>query len=123
VRTLGDVDAEDEAVAFFMPAGIAVDSILQVAEKVDKGSKVDLDMVKVEKGMAKTESEIFGQFDISQSMPDYRMPEFGLSIEFSKGKIDVNDDRLCLTPINGMQRKWYRHDLTLRRHLGHHRPG
>jgi hypothetical protein len=56
-------------------------------------------------------SGLLGQFDISQSMPDYRMPEFGLSIEFSKGRIDVNDDRLCLTLVNGTQRKWYRHNL------------
>jgi hypothetical protein len=39
------------------------------------------------------------------------MPEFGLSIEFSKGQIDVNDDRLCLTLDDGTRRNWYRHDL------------
>ena len=39
------------------------------------------------------------------------MPEFGLSIECSKGKIDVNDDRLCLTLRDGTRKIWYRHDL------------
>jgi predicted dehydrogenase len=52
-----------------------------------------------------------GQFDISQRMPNYRMPEFGLSIECSKARVEVNDDRLCLTLGDGTQRKWYRHDL------------
>lgn len=56
-------------------------------------------------------SGIAGQVDVSQSMPGYRMPEFGLSIEFSNGKIEVNDDRLCLTSDDGTQKKWYRHDL------------
>jgi len=27
-------------------------------------------------------------------------------------KIDVNDDRLCLTLGDGVQKKWYRHDLS-----------
>jgi predicted dehydrogenase len=52
-----------------------------------------------------------GQFDISQSMPNYRMPEFGLSIDCSRGRIEVNDDRLLLTLPNDSQRKWYKHDL------------
>jgi predicted dehydrogenase len=52
-----------------------------------------------------------GQFDISQSVLGYRMPEFGLSIECSNGKVDVNDDRICLTWANGNQQKLYRHDL------------
>ncbi|MEM2129221.1 MAG: Gfo/Idh/MocA family oxidoreductase [Candidatus Bathyarchaeia archaeon] len=60
---------------------------------------------------AVSSSGLCGQFDVSQSKPGYRMPEFGLSIECSKGKIDVNDDRLCLTLSNGDQRRWYRHDL------------
>jgi predicted dehydrogenase len=58
-------------------------------------------------------NELSGQFDVSQSMPNYRMPEFGLSIECSKGKIEVNDDRLVLTSGNGSNpKKWYRHDLS-----------
>lgn len=52
-----------------------------------------------------------GQFDVSQRMPNYRMPEFGLLIECSRGKIDVNDDRLRLTLKDGLQQNWHRHDL------------
>jgi predicted dehydrogenase len=60
----------------------------------------------------KTSGGLVGEFDISQSMPNYRMPEFGLSIYGSKGKIDVNDDRLIQTlNNNGGQKRLYRHDL------------
>lgn len=52
-----------------------------------------------------------GQFDISQCMPSYRMPEFGLLIDCSKGRIEVNDDRLILTSGDSSQRKWYKQDL------------
>lgn len=61
---------------------------------------------------AVTSKGVAGRFDVSQSMPNYRMPEFGLSIECSKGRIEVNDDRLIFSPNNGVaQQKWYRHDL------------
>jgi predicted dehydrogenase len=60
---------------------------------------------------ARNSSGLAGQFDISQSMLGYRMPEFGLSIECDKGKIDVNDDRLFLTLNDGTKEKWRRHDL------------
>jgi predicted dehydrogenase len=57
-------------------------------------------------------NKLLGEFEISQSMPNYRMPEFGFYIECSKGKIEINDDRLILTQSNGVvQRKFYRHDL------------
>jgi len=52
-----------------------------------------------------------GRFDISQRMPNYRMPEFGCFIECPQGKIDVNDDRLRLTLGDNSQKIWYRHDL------------
>jgi predicted dehydrogenase len=52
-----------------------------------------------------------GRFDISQRMPNYRLPEFGCSVECSKGKLEVNDDRLRLTFGDGSQKIWYRHDL------------
>jgi predicted dehydrogenase len=52
-----------------------------------------------------------GRFDISQRMPNYRMPEFGCFVECPRGKIDVNDDRLRLTLGDGSQKIWYRHDL------------
>jgi len=54
---------------------------------------------------------LVGRFDISQRVPNYRMPEFGCSVECSKGKVDVNDDRVRLTNGDGNQKIWYRHDL------------
>jgi predicted dehydrogenase len=56
-------------------------------------------------------SGLAGRFDISQCMSNYRMPEFGCFIECPQGKIDVSDDRLCLTLGDGTQKIWYRHDL------------
>ena len=52
-----------------------------------------------------------GQFDVSQCVPNYRLPEFGCSIECPKGRIDVNDDRLLLTLGDGTQETWYRQNL------------
>jgi predicted dehydrogenase len=52
-----------------------------------------------------------GEFDISQRMQNYRMPEIGLSILGSKGVIEVNDDRLLLKLDDGKSSAWYRHDL------------
>jgi predicted dehydrogenase len=60
---------------------------------------------------AATKSGLMGQFKISQSMPNYRMPEFGISINGTKGVIQVNDDRLLLTQGNAPPKKWFRHDL------------
>lgn len=53
-----------------------------------------------------------GQFDVSQRMTNYRMPEFGLIIDCSKGRIEVNDDRLSLTLESGAFKKWYKQDLS-----------
>lgn len=52
-----------------------------------------------------------GEFDISQCMENYRMPEIGLSILGSKGTMEVNDDRLLLKLTDGKASTWYRHDL------------
>jgi predicted dehydrogenase len=52
-----------------------------------------------------------GEFDISQCMQNYRMPEIGLSFLGSKGAIEVNDDRLLLKLDDGKSSAWYRHDL------------
>jgi predicted dehydrogenase len=60
---------------------------------------------------AATPAGLMGQFDISQRKPNYRMPEFGLTIECQEGKIQVNDDRLLLTPTNAALKKWFRQDL------------
>jgi predicted dehydrogenase len=54
---------------------------------------------------------LVGRFDISQRMPNYRMPEFGCSVACSKGQLNVNDDQLRLNFGDGAQKIWYRHDL------------
>jgi predicted dehydrogenase len=59
----------------------------------------------------KNSTGLMGRFDISQSMANYRMPEFGLLVDCSKGKLEVNDDRLLLTQDNGGLTRWYRQDL------------
>jgi hypothetical protein len=61
--------------------------------------------------VSKNSDGLEGQFDVSQSMQGYRMPEFGLSIEFPKGTVEVNDDRLCLAVNDGSKKTWYRHDF------------
>jgi predicted dehydrogenase len=61
--------------------------------------------------LAQNSMGLEGQFDISQRMQNYRMPEFGLSIICPKGRIEVNDDRLHLILQDGSERKWYKHDL------------
>jgi predicted dehydrogenase len=59
----------------------------------------------------KNSNGLAGRFVISQRMPNYRMPEFGCSVECVKGKLDVNNDRLGLTLGDGAHKIWYRHDL------------
>jgi len=59
----------------------------------------------------KNSTGLVGRFDISQSMANYRMPEFGLLVYCSKGRLEVNDDRLLLTQDNGDSTRWYRQDL------------
>jgi predicted dehydrogenase len=55
-------------------------------------------------------SGLKGSFDVSQSMPNYRMPEFGISIECSNGKLEVNDDRIVLNSKDSVK-NFYRADL------------
>lgn len=52
-----------------------------------------------------------GEFNVSQCMENYRMPEMGLSIRGSKGVIQVNDDRIDLEIKEGKSFTWHRHDL------------
>lgn len=59
----------------------------------------------------RTPAGLNGQIDVSQRVPNYRLPEFGCSIECAAGKIDVNDDRLNLTSKDGTHETWYRQNL------------
>ena len=101
---LSDLGCHVIDLALWLLGRLEVRDILSIV-KNEAGSETSVSFSAVNsKGLA-------GEFDVSQSMSGYRMPEFGLSIECSKGKIEVNDDRLCLTLDDGTQKKWYRHDL------------
>lgn len=101
---LSDLGCHVIDIALWLFGRLEVRDVLSVVRN-EAGSETSVSFT------ALNSSDLTGQFDVSQSMLGYRMPEFGLSIECSKGKIDVNDDRLCLTLDNGTQRNWYRHDL------------
>ena len=101
---LSDLGCHVIDLALWMFGRMEVCDVLSTVRN-DAGSETSVSFTAV------NSSGLSGQFDVSQSMPGYRMPEFGLSIECSKGKIEVNDDRLCLILDNGAQRKWYRHNL------------
>ena len=53
-----------------------------------------------------------GTFDVSWCKEGYHMPEFGLTIKGSEGKIAVDDDEVRLEPASGQSIQWHRHDLT-----------
>ena len=52
-----------------------------------------------------------GRFSVSWSKKGYRMPEFGLSIEGTDGKLFVNDDEVRLEMNHETPKNWYRQDL------------
>lgn len=52
-----------------------------------------------------------GRFRVSWSVKGYRMPEWGLSIKGTNGKLTVNDDELRLEINNETSKNWYRQDL------------
>jgi predicted dehydrogenase len=101
---LSDLGCHVIDLALWMFGQLEVTDVLS-AEKNEAGSETSIAFT------ASNSSGLTGQFEISQSMKGYRMPEFGLSMECSKGRIDVNDDRLSLTLNTGIQRRWHRHDL------------
>jgi predicted dehydrogenase len=90
--------------ALWLLGDLEVRDILS-SEKTEIGSETSISFA------AQNSAGLEGQFDVSQCMPNYRMPEFGLSIDCSKGRIEVNDDRLILNLGDGSQRKWYKQDL------------
>jgi predicted dehydrogenase len=59
----------------------------------------------------KNANQIEGTFDVSWCMEGYHVPEFGLSIQGSKGKIKVDDDILKIekSPLGSLH--WHKHDL------------
>jgi predicted dehydrogenase len=101
---LSDLGCHVIDLALWMFGRLEVRDVLSVVRN-EAGSETSVSFT------ASNSSGLAGQFDVSQSVQGYRMPEFGLSIDCSGGKIDVNDDRLCLVLDDGTERKWYRHDL------------
>jgi predicted dehydrogenase len=56
-------------------------------------------------------NDFTGKYDISWAKEGYRMPEFGLSIRGTKGKIRVDDNELNLVLDNAQLETWHRQDL------------
>lgn len=52
-----------------------------------------------------------GQFDISWGKAEYRMPEFGLIVQGTKGTLKVSDDEVHLRSGTEESKKWFRQDL------------
>lgn len=52
-----------------------------------------------------------GRFEVSWCKSGYRMPEFGLTIQGTKGTLVVNDDEVNLEFSNAQPKRWYRQDL------------
>lgn len=52
-----------------------------------------------------------GKFDVSWRKYDYRMPEFGITINGTKGRLSVNDDEVRLELKDAPTKRWYRADM------------
>jgi len=59
----------------------------------------------------RNDDQIEGTFDVSWCKEGYHVPEFGLSIQGSKGKIKVDDDVVELETSSGGSFRWRKHDL------------
>lgn len=59
----------------------------------------------------RNDDQIEGTFDVSWCKEGYHVPEFGLSIQGSKGKIKVDDDVVGLETSSGGSFHWHKHDL------------
>jgi predicted dehydrogenase len=55
---------------------------------------------------------LVGEYDISWNKEDYRLPEFGMIIQGSKGTMEVNSDLVKLETNGTGKQTWYRHNLT-----------
>ncbi len=60
----------------------------------------------------KNGASVEGIFNMSWIKDGYHVPEFGLMIKGSKGKILVDDDVVKLEPESGKSIQWHRHDLS-----------
>jgi predicted dehydrogenase len=81
--------------------------------------EVDKSSIKLENNQRFEDSAFFevkngqlkGQFDVSWTKPNYRMPNFGLQIQGNNGKLIVNDYSVVFEPINGKKIVWYKTQL------------
>jgi predicted dehydrogenase len=60
----------------------------------------------------KSDYPIEGSFDVSWCKEGFHVPEFGLLIKGSEGKMAVNDDVVIIEPTSGQSIHWYRQDLS-----------
>ena len=58
-----------------------------------------------------TRDSVRGEFECSWCVPNYRLPDIGLAIEGTLGKMRVNEDSVTLELEDGSRRVWHRHDL------------
>jgi predicted dehydrogenase len=100
---LNDIGCHTIDLALWLLGDLTVDEIIS-CYKIN-GSEVAVSF------KSSNSSNLTGQFDVSQRLENYRLPEFGCSIEGSNGKLEVNDDRLKISLYNGTSKIWYRHDL------------
>jgi predicted dehydrogenase len=101
---LRDIGCHVMDLALWLLGDLKVRDVLSDAADLDSAASVSF--------TAQTSYGLEGRFDVSQRMLNYRMPEFGLAIEGSKGRIEVNDDKLSLTLSDGSLTKWYKQDLS-----------
>ena len=59
----------------------------------------------------RTDNQIEGTFDVSWCKEGYHVPEFGFSIQGSKGKIKVDDDVVEFETSSEGSFRWHKHDL------------
>ncbi|HSV49720.1 MAG TPA: Gfo/Idh/MocA family oxidoreductase [Candidatus Acidoferrales bacterium] len=52
-----------------------------------------------------------GVFDVSWRRPDFRMPEFGVTVHGDNGSLSVNDDEVKLVLDDSQLKRWYRADM------------
>jgi predicted dehydrogenase len=58
-----------------------------------------------------TSQPLHGDLEVSWCKEGYRMPEVIFSINGTRGTVEVNDDKVTLTPKDGAKQTWFRHDL------------
>jgi len=74
---------------------------------VNSGAGLEDDLTFSVKG----KDDLEGRFDVSWRKPEYRMPEFGITMHGTKGKLSVTDDEVCLELDGALAKRWYRPDM------------